>query len=202
MSVLGLHRPALTVAAVTLVLALAGCADGGSSTLSPAGTETTPAAGASAPTDDPPATPTTAGAGAAPVVPELLDFVAQDTEGQEVLGADLAGKDVVLWFWAPWCTVCARAADEVRSVAADRADVRFVGVGGLSSDPSALDRFVAQNEVGDLVHVADVDGEVYTRFGISQQHSFVVLHADGEVETVPAYGTSVRLEDLVADAFG
>jgi hypothetical protein len=35
-------------------------------------------------------------------VPEALDWVAPDLRGGDVVGADLAGQDVVLWFWAPW----------------------------------------------------------------------------------------------------
>ncbi len=33
---------------------------------------------------------------------EPLDFVAPDVRGGRVVGADLAGKDLVIWFWAPW----------------------------------------------------------------------------------------------------
>ena len=43
--------------------------------------------------------PTTSG----PVeVPEELDFVAPDVRGGQVDGAALAGKDLVIWYWAPW----------------------------------------------------------------------------------------------------
>ena len=33
---------------------------------------------------------------------EPLDFVAPDVRGGQVVGAELAGKDLVIWFWAPW----------------------------------------------------------------------------------------------------
>lgn len=35
-------------------------------------------------------------------VPDELDFVAPDVRGGQVVGADLAGQDLVIWFWAPW----------------------------------------------------------------------------------------------------
>jgi hypothetical protein len=35
-------------------------------------------------------------------VPEFLDFVAPDVRGGQVTGAELAGQDLVIWFWAPW----------------------------------------------------------------------------------------------------
>ena len=38
----------------------------------------------------------------APPVVELLDFEAPLLSGGTFRGADLAGKDVAFWFWAPW----------------------------------------------------------------------------------------------------
>jgi hypothetical protein len=68
----------LAVLAV-LALAAAGCSQAGTS-------------GA----DGPPAT------SASPGVAELLDFTAPVLGGGTLRGADYAGKDVAIWFWAPW----------------------------------------------------------------------------------------------------
>lgn len=73
----------------------------------PASTTTTPATSTTSST--PPTTPAT-GSGptesstTAPAVevPEYLDFVAPDVRGGQVIGAELAGQDLVIWFWAPW----------------------------------------------------------------------------------------------------
>ncbi len=35
-------------------------------------------------------------------VPEQLRFSVAGVDGAQVVGADYAGKDVALWFWAPW----------------------------------------------------------------------------------------------------
>ena len=35
------------------------------------------------------------------VVPEVLDFTATLSDGTTFVGADLAGRDVLFWFWAP-----------------------------------------------------------------------------------------------------
>ena len=35
-------------------------------------------------------------------VPELLDFEAATVDGSTVDVAGFAGKDLVVWFWAPW----------------------------------------------------------------------------------------------------
>jgi hypothetical protein len=51
-----------------------------------------------------PPTGSTTGPGAtgASGVPEVLDFEAPLLDGGTLRGADLAGKDVAFWFWAPW----------------------------------------------------------------------------------------------------
>ncbi|CAN5523698.1 MAG: redoxin domain-containing protein [Acidimicrobiia bacterium] len=146
----------------------------------------------------PPAVPDPAQA-----VPEILAFTAQLVDGGSFDGADLAGRDVVFWFWAPWCTTCAAAASEV-GAAADAAgsDVTFVGVGGLSSDGADMGRFVEQHGVGGFAQLADTDGALYTRFRIIQQHSFAFVTADGDVETVAAYGRDVDIAELIEQMFG
>ncbi len=178
-------------------LALAACSAGTSPSGTAAGTSS--ASESSAPASTTPAPED----GLQPsAVPTALDFVAEDLDGQEFRAADLAGAPAVLWFWAPWCTVCARSAAEVREVAAANPDVRFVGVAGLASDRDAMQDFVRRGDVGGLTHLADLDGSLYARFGISQQHSFVLVAADGSTTTEVAYGGQVDLADLVAQTFG
>lgn len=35
-------------------------------------------------------------------VPPIVDFTASRLGGGEVVGAELAGNHVAMWFWAPW----------------------------------------------------------------------------------------------------
>jgi len=91
--------PRLRLAASLLAVALAAAACGGSGdddvAAAPAAeSTTTTSAGTSSSTE--------AGAPAGPAVPEQLDFVAPDVRGGQVIGADFAGQDLVIWFWAPW----------------------------------------------------------------------------------------------------
>ncbi len=68
---------------VLAVLALAACGGGTG--------DSTPPAGAPAGTVDAPATADAA-----------LDFTATTIDGGQIEGSSLEGRDVVLWFWAPW----------------------------------------------------------------------------------------------------
>ena len=42
------------------------------------------------------------GAAGTGTVSEVLDFTAPSLEGGAITGADYAGKDLAIWFWAPW----------------------------------------------------------------------------------------------------
>jgi hypothetical protein len=66
-----------------------------------------PAGDVAAPTTGTPDGPSPAGGGAqqtetADGVPAALDWSVDRLGGGQIDGGDLAGRDVVLWFWAPW----------------------------------------------------------------------------------------------------
>ncbi len=134
-------------------------------------------------------------------VPEVLEFDAEEVSGEPFDPRSLAGTDTVFWFWAPWCTECAAAAPEVQEAAEANPGVGFVGVAGLSSDSAAIQDFVDRYGLG-FTQLADLEGSVYTHFGITQQDTFVLVSADGDVETVDGYASDLDPQQLVADAFG
>ena len=118
-------------------------------------------------------------------VPEVLAFTAPTVDGGTFDGASLAGKDALLWFRAPWCPVCQREAPVVAGLAEEYSGrVQVVGVGGLSGDLEAMRGFVERGGVEGLTHVADTDGAVYTRFGVTSQYDVGVLDESGEVRVV------------------
>lgn len=116
--------------------------------------------------------------------PAQLDFTAQLVDGSEFDGATLAGKDVVFWFWAPWCGECRREAPHVaaaQKATGDRAV--FVGVAGRGSTAD-MQNFVDTYEVGEFAQIADTQGAVWQRFGIVQQPAFAFVNDTGNVEVV------------------
>lgn len=118
-------------------------------------------------------------------VPSYLAFDATTIDGDVFEGASLAGEDAVLFFWAPWCTVCRGEAPGVAAVAADfsgEADV--VGVAGLSSDLDAKKEFVSATGSGGMTHLDDDDGSLYAQFGVVSQYTYAFLDDSGQMEIV------------------
>lgn len=109
------------------------------------------------------------------------DFTVATLDGATFDGRSLAGKPAVLWFWAPWCPTCLGQAKQVNALAADYAGrASVVGVAGLDKVPEMRD-FVGLAKLSGFPQLADEQGEVWKRFGMTQQSTFVVLDAQGAV---------------------
>ena len=134
----------------------------------------------------------TASAAASP-----LAFQATTLDGTTFSGASLAGKAAVLWFWAPWCTICRAEAPGVAE-AARRLDgrVAFVGVAGRGELPQ-MRRFADETKIGFFPQVVDADGTVWETFGVTSQPAFAFVRPDGRVQVVPG---SLPQADLEAKA--
>jgi len=132
----------------------------------------------------------------AAAVPEQLNFTAKTVNGPDFSGSTLAGKPAVFWFWAPWCPTCQREAPGVAKVARANPEATFVGVAALDQVP-AMQEFVDKYDVGFFTNIADVDGAVWQRFGVTSQPAFAFVSADGSVDVVrgtlsePALSTRV-----------
>jgi len=191
---------ALRLAAVAATLVLAGCAGPAAE---PEAAAPSPTSSTAAPTTDPEPSPSAADSSepTAEPVPATLSFRSTTVEGRPFDGASLAGKPVLLWFWAPWCPTCRSQIDDVQAVARDFAGkVSVVGVGSLSDDADAIKGFAA--DASGLTHLDDQSGEVFRHFGVVQQSSFVLLDARGEKVWSVGYGGSDDLAEQVAAAAG
>lgn len=157
---------------------------------------TTPASEPGTPTSEPATSSETAPANAA-----ALDFTARRLGGGTIDGTQLAGGDVVLWMWAPWCPQCNREAAHVAEVAAAHGDdVTFVGIAGHDGD-DAHRAFVDTHDLDDLVHLVDDDGSLWARYGIDYQPAWVFVDDDGTTEVVAGGlydDLAVRVQELVA----
>lgn len=113
-----------------------------------------------------------------------LEFGGPTVDGGRFEAASLTGKPAVLWFWAPWCSVCRAEGPGVAAVAHEfEGRVAFVGVPGLGQVPD-MKTFVGDTGTGAFTHVVDADGALWQRFGVVAQPAFAFVGADGTVRTV------------------
>ncbi|MEU4514601.1 redoxin domain-containing protein [Nonomuraea wenchangensis] len=113
--------------------------------------------------------------------PAALRFTTRTLDGKTFQGESLAGKPIAFWFWAPWCPRCLSDAPAVKEAAAQHKDVTFVGIAGLDTE-AAIKQFVQRTDTSDLVHLADTEGTVWTKLGVSEQSTFVFMKPDGSLE--------------------
>ncbi|WP_285742380.1 redoxin domain-containing protein [Lentzea sp. NBRC 105346] len=134
------------------------------------------------------------GCGSPAPAADQLKFTAKTLSGDAFDGADLAGKPVALWFWAPWCPSCNEEAAGVASAAKTHPDVQFVGVASRDKlDP--MKKFVSEKGVDGFSHLADVDGAVWKRFGVTAQPAWAFISATGKVDVIIGAPTSSDLDD-------
>lgn len=168
--------------AAAAVLALSACSTPAPATSSPPPSETPVAANPNTPSATPTSEPE-------PVVevPTELQFTSTTVAGGEAFdGASLAGKNTILWFWAPWCPVCQAESGTVAEAMSELPEgVTIIGVSGRADIP-AMQGFVDQYGVSGFEHLADVDGSVWSSFGISYQPAFAFIGEDGSIRTVPS----------------
>lgn len=130
-------------------------------------------------------------------VPATLRFTTTTVEGERFDGSSLAGKPVLLWFWAPWCPICRGQIPQVEKIASDhKGTLSVVGVGSL--DSAGAIRGFAEDVTG-VTHLLDESGTVWKHFRVKQQSSFVLLDASGTKVFSSGYGGSKELDDRVAD---
>ncbi len=176
-------------ALIPSVLLLASCGQGASRTDAAPATSSSSPTSSSSSSSSPSSAPASADATSG-----LLDFTASTVDGETFDGDSLKGRPTVLWFWAPWCPTCRGQIPQVEGLAADYdGEVNVIGIGSLDS-AEAIAEFA--DGVDGVTQLEDVDGELWKRFGVAEQSSFVVLDADGAVAFEAGYGGS---DDLGAE---
>jgi cytochrome oxidase Cu insertion factor (SCO1/SenC/PrrC family) len=189
-----MKRITVGAAAVAAVFAFGACGTGG--TDDAAEDMSTPDETASAPAE------TGSGTEAAPV-PDLLDFTTTTVDGEPFEGASLAGSPAVLWFWQEDCPICQGQGPDVAALIADHGDeVNIVGVAGTglyrTSTDEQLLAFVEDTGTDGATHLQSPDGELWTRFGVTSQSTYVLLDSSGEIIDSGSFPAD-ELDDKVAD---
>ncbi len=129
-------------------------------------------------------------------LPATFQFAVDTIDGQSFDSRILTTQPTVLWFWASWCTICARESSTVAALSDHLAGsgVQVMGVAGLGSPMAEARPWADQHSVGALTHLFDADGSLFRRFEVIQQPSFAFVHPDGSFETVTGV---VPLDELI-----
>ncbi|MDT4986842.1 MAG: hypothetical protein QOI74_936 [Micromonosporaceae bacterium] len=130
-------------------------------------------------------------------MPASLKFTGTTLDGKPFDGASMAGRPVVLWFWAPWCATCAGEAPTVADLATTyQGKVSVLGVAGMGPEKD-MHQFVTDGDVGNITHLSDNAGVVWKRFGITEQSLYVLIDRNGKVVS-KGWLDSLQLPERVA----
>lgn len=111
--------------------------------------------------------------------PAIYAFTAKTIQGANFSGKSLVGKPTVLWFWAPWCSICRGESSDIASLAKSfKGKINLVGIAGLGPLKD-MKQFVSDTKTGTFPHIADVDGSIWNHFEIISQPSFVFIASTG-----------------------
>jgi peroxiredoxin len=117
-----------------------------------------------------------------PDVVPALRFRGPTLDGCTLELADLAGRPVVLWFWASSCTNCAQEAATVEVLhRLAEGDAEVVGVTCGSVEAARI--FQAQHELS-FPTLLDQDGTLSAALGVACQPAWAFVSPDGATEVV------------------
>lgn len=75
--------------------------------------------------------------------------------------------------------------------------VRFIGIPGQAEEDS-MREFVNETRTDVIEHIPDVDGELWIRFGVSQQRTYIYIDDDGSWRTAGYGSLEQDVQDLIA----
>ncbi len=127
----------------------------------------------------------------------LPSFSLPALDGSEVDGASLAGKPVVLNFWATWCQPCLKEIPELRELARDER-VQVVGVALDEEGARAVQPFVQTHGMRYLILLGDQE-TFLSMGGIAIPYTLVL---DADLKVAGLYRGPATLEAIEKDLEG
>jgi thiol-disulfide isomerase/thioredoxin len=131
-------------------------------------------------------------------------FAVTTLDGQKVSLDSLAGKVVLIDFWATWCGPCRQALPHIREIAQRFAGQPLVVLSvSLDQDEGAWKQFVAKNEMAwPQYRDGRFTGPIATRFGVTAIPATFTIDADGVLEDQHVGDADIegKIKKLVARA--
>ena len=107
------------------------------------------------------------------------DFEITTTQGQKLSSAGLAGKVVVLDFWATWCPSCRAALSELKDLVKKYPPEKMVLISiSADSDAKAWQEYITKKEMT-WPQCRDADERLQRMFGIQGYPTNLVIDGDG-----------------------
>lgn len=131
------------------------------------------------------------------------DFRLTTLQGQTLNLDQLAGKVIVLDFWATWCTPCVESVGDLREVTKKFSPEQLILISVNEDSPENVWRaFVAKKRM-DWPQYRDADGGIGESFGVHAFPTYIVIDGDGVilrriVGENPKQTVVYRLKDTLA----
>lgn len=127
----------------------------------------------------------------------IPDFSLKTLDGKTVNRADLAGKLVVLNFWATWCGPCMQEIPALKAIAS-QGKAEVIGIALDDGGEGPVGRFVAKNDLKYQILLGDED--TFRRFdGVGIPYTLVL---DASTKIIAVYRSVAHQEDLERDLRG
>lgn len=130
-------------------------------------------------------------------------FEVTTLDGQRVSMDSLAGKVVLIDFWATWCGPCRQALPDIRRIVQKFQGQPFVALSiSLDSNEADWKKFVASNQMTWLQYRDRGKGEVADQFGVHAIPATFSIDADGVLEDQHVGDTDIegKLKKMIAQA--
>jgi thiol-disulfide isomerase/thioredoxin len=133
---------------------------------------------------------------APPAVPALSIPRLDGGEDFQLASLAQASKPTLLWFWAPWCSVCNAEAPTIEALASKAGEeLDVIAIGGRDDVENAAP-FIAQHGLGSTTLLFDESMRVWERYRIVGQPGAILLDTDGQERGrwLGAFDTNLALE--------
>lgn len=125
-----------------------------------------------------------------------LSFEAKTISGESFAGSTLNGQDTLIWFWTPWCAICARESQDIAALQKQYPDINILGIAGYGTAEEMIG-FTERTGTENIVHLNDSTGQLWAGFEVPIQPSVVIIDELGNATLKIGPSSRLELEELL-----